>query len=198
MTELEIHPLTPERLSDLARLFGQGGDPRWCWCAWFRLRSADFRKSNPDLNRHILEQAVDTTAAEDRSPGLVAYMEADPVGWVSLGPRDDYLRLQHSRVLAPVDDQPTWSVVCFVVSRGARRQGVASILLGAAVEYAREHGASRLEGYPVEIAGQRIPSANAYMGTLSMFRRAGFEVVERRQAAPNTVVRHIVRKELSG
>ena len=28
---LAIVPLTPERFADVAMLFEQGGDPKWCW-----------------------------------------------------------------------------------------------------------------------------------------------------------------------
>jgi hypothetical protein len=52
--------------------------------------------------------------------------------------------------------------------------------------------------YPVDVGDARIPSANAYHGTLSMFERAGFEVVARRQWNDSTPVRPIVRLELSG
>lgn len=31
---IDIQPLTPERLPDLASLFDQGGEPKWCWCDW--------------------------------------------------------------------------------------------------------------------------------------------------------------------
>jgi GNAT superfamily N-acetyltransferase len=196
MSQLEILPLTPARLPDLAMLFRQGGDPKWCWCASFRMRSAEFRKSSPELNRRVLEEAVTKTAEEGRAPGLIAYRESDPIGWVSLGPREDFERLRHSRLLASVDDEQVWSIVCFVVSRRARGAGVTTALLDAAVEYARSHGAARLEGYPVETEGNRIPSANVYMGTSTMFERAGFEVVERRRANKGSVVRPIVSKTL--
>lgn len=196
MSDLEIHPLTPERLPDLAALFGQGGDPKWCWCASFRLRGIDFHNSTGASNRKVLERAVATTAKEKRAPGLIAYRDGEAIGWVSLGPRDDYQRLQHSKILAPIDDKPVWSIVCFVVGRKARGQGVASVLLDAAVDYAREHGATLLEGYPVETDGTRIPSANVYKGTLGMFERAGFEVVERRQFNRTSPVRPIVRRRV--
>jgi GNAT superfamily N-acetyltransferase len=127
---------------------------------------------------------------------LIGYRDGEPIGWVSLGPRDDYARLKHSRVLAPVDEKPVWSIVCFVVARTARRQGVANALLEAAIIYAREHGARLLEAYPVDTSGARISSANVYKGTLSMFERAGFEVAARRQANRAAPVRPIVRREL--
>ncbi|MGQ0607681.1 MAG: GNAT family N-acetyltransferase [Chloroflexota bacterium] len=194
--DLEIHPLTRERLPDLAALFGQGGDPKWCWCASFRVRGMTFQNASASENRTVLERAVDDL--EGRAPGLIAYRNGEGIGWVSLGPREDYERLQHSKILAPIDDKPVWSIVCFVVGRRARGQGVASALLEAAVEYAREHGATLLEGYPVETDGGRIPSANVYKGTLSMFERAGFEVVERRTWNRTTPVRPIVRRRIRG
>ena len=191
---LEIHPLTPDRLADLAELFGQGGDPKWCWCAWYRLRNLDFSNATAESNSAVLEAAVDSTAAEDRAPGLVAYRDGEAIGWVSLGPRDDYERLQHSKVLAPVDDAPVWSIVCFVVARRSRGQGVATALLDAAVEYARAHGATLLEAYPVDTSDGRVPAASAFKGTLTMYERAGFQVVATRQANRTTAPRPIVRR----
>ena len=140
---------------------------------------------------------AEDTAAEGRAPGLVAYADGEVVGWVSVGPREDYERLVHSKVLAPIDDKPVWSIVCFVVGRRSRGQGVASALLDAAIDYARDHGATMLEAYPVEVAaGKRIGSGDAYKGTLSMYERAGFKVVERRQWNATTPVRPIVRRAL--
>ena len=195
--DLEIVPLSPARLPDLAALFGQGGDPRWCWCAYYRVRGVS-ASNRDDLarNRAVLEDAVTTLAGEDRAPGLVAYRGDEAVGWVSLGPREDYQRLEHSTVLKRVDERPVWSIVCFVVARKARGEGVARALLDAAVAYAREHGATLLEAYPVDTGGRRIPSAYAFSGPLSMYESAGFEVVARRRHSPTSPVRPIVRRRV--
>ena len=126
----------------------------------------------------------------------MAYRDGEAVGWVSLGPRTDYDRIEHSTVLKRIDDKPVWSIVCFVVGRQARNQGVATALLDAAVDYARSHGATLLEAYPKDTSGGRVSSAEAWTGTLGMFERAGFEVVERRRAArsrsgaPDRAARH--------
>lgn len=195
MGSLEIRPLTARRMQDLAALFNQGGDPKWCWCAYFRVRGLDWSNSTPAGNRKVLEGAVKANAREGRAPGLVAYRDGEAVGWVSLAPREDFDRLEHSRVLARVDDRPVWSIVCFAVARAARGQGVAEAMLAAAVDYAREHGAKLLEGYPLDTSGgRRVPAASAYQGTLRMFERAGFRVVERRQANASSPVRPIVRR----
>ena len=118
------------------------------------------------------------------------------VGWVSLGPRADFERLARSTILAPVDDVPVWSIVCFVVGRRERGQGIGRALLDSAIEHARANGATTLEAYPVDTGGGRLPSANIYKGTLSMFERAGFRVVALRQATASSAPRPIVRLEL--
>ena len=136
-------------------------------------------------------------ARDGRAPGLVAYDGDETVGWISIGPRDDYERLAHSRVLAPIDETPVWSIVCFVVGRRARGRGVARALLQAGIAYAREHRARTLEAYPVEVpTGGRIPSADVYRGTLSMFEAAGFKLVARREAPGGRGTRPIVRLEI--
>jgi GNAT superfamily N-acetyltransferase len=188
---LEIAPLTPERFPDVAGLFRQGGDPKWCWCAYWRVRGLDWTNTTADSNRERLRKL----ARREPAPGLVAYIGGEAVGWVGLGPRTSFDRLQHSKVLAPIDDKPVWSIVCFVVGRRHRGQGVARALLAAAVEYARDHGATLLEAYPAETNG-RISSAAAYKGTVGMFESAGFEVVERRQWNKTTPVRPIVRRAI--
>ncbi len=190
--DLTIVPLTPDRIADLATLFDAGGDPKWCWCSFYRVRNLSFANSTPAANRAILEGLAD----EDPAPGLVAYEDDALVGWVSLGPRESYDRLTYSRVLAPVDDAPVWSIVCFVVARRQRGRGVARQLLAAAIEYARSHGATMLEAYPADTSGGRIPSANVYQGTLSMFEQAGFEVVTLRRGSPDSRPRPVVRLAL--
>ena len=197
-TDLDIVPLTPERLPDLAALFGQGGDPRWCWCAYYRVRGVVPTQRNDRVarNRAVLEDAARDLAAQGRGPGLVAYRGGEAVGWVSLGPREDYQRLEHSTMLRRVDERPVWSIVCFVVARRARGQGIAAALLDAAVDYAREQGATLLEAYPVDTGGRRIPSAYAFSGPLSMYESAGFEVVARRQSSRTSPVRPIVRRQV--
>ena len=194
--DLEVLPLTTERFADVAALFEEGGDPKWCWCTYFRIRGQSWANSTPAGNRTFLSKLTDRQSAEHPAPGLLGYLDGRAVGWISLGPRMDYDRLAFSKVLAPVDDSPVWSIVCFVVSRKSRGQGVAAALLDAAIAYARDHGASMLEAYPVDLGERRAAAANLYRGTLSMFERAGFRVVARRQWN-RSAVHPIVRRELT-
>ena len=116
---LDVQPLTAKRFADLASLFEQGGDPKWCWCVYFRFRGRDWTNSTAAGNRAALEDLSQRSLA----PGLVGYDDV-PVGWVSLGPREDYERLAYSKVLAPVDDTPVWSIVCFVVASESAARGL--------------------------------------------------------------------------
>jgi GNAT superfamily N-acetyltransferase len=112
-------------------------------------------------------------------PGLLGYADGEPVAWVSLGPRTDFAALETSRLLRRVDDRPVWSVVCFVVRPDQRRQGWMRRLLRAAAAYAADHGASLLEGYPVECGDRRLTGDGGYTGIASTFRSEGFREVAR-------------------
>jgi len=168
-------PLTAERFPDLERLFGKAGAVGGCWCMWWRMTPAEFRETS-SREHH---DALASIAASGRPAGLIAYRGGEPVGWVSVSPRSDLERVELSkRNFRPVDGQPTWAVSCFYVRRGARRSGVASALLRAAVQYAREHGATLVEAYPRD--GEAVSDESAFRGTLTMFEREGFQEVARR------------------
>ncbi|CAN7286503.1 MULTISPECIES: GNAT family N-acetyltransferase [unclassified Variovorax] len=113
-------------------------------------------------------------------PGLIGYRGKVPVGWVSLGPREEYARLKRSPVMKAVDDRPVWSIICFVVPSEHRGQGVAQALLDGAIAYARKQGAKLLEAYPVDKPG-RANDDQMWFGAKSMYDRVGFKEVARRK-----------------
>jgi ribosomal protein S18 acetylase RimI-like enzyme len=192
---LDIRPLDRSSWDALSGLFSQGGDPKWCWCAYFAVRGLAWSNSTAEGNRELLRERMERRP-NGHPPGLAAMRGNEAVGWVSVGPRDGYERLTYSKLLAPIDERPVWSIVCFVVGRKARGQGIASALLDGAVEYARANGATTLEAYPVDTSEGRVPAANLYHGTLAMFERAGFEVVAERRFNATSRPRIIVRREL--
>ena len=192
-SSIEIVPLTPDRWPDVTTLFDEGGDPKSCSCMFWRVRSKDWSFANAAEAREGLHRLVDE--GRDPAPGLLAYADGRPVGWVSVAPREDYRRLTNSRVRPLIDDRPVWSIVCFVVSRSARGQGLTTRLLDAAMDYAMERGAPALEAYPVDVGDGRVPAAVGYTGLLSTFLAAGFEVVHQIDSPQATVRRVIVRRE---
>jgi GNAT superfamily N-acetyltransferase len=169
------------------------GDAPSCWCLAWRLPSGEFTRSRGPAREARMRELV----AGDPAPGLLAYFDGEPVGWCNVGPRAAMGRLVRSRTIPAVDDLPVWSVVCFVVRAGYRRRGVAQALLYGAVEYAREYGAPAVEGYPVDPAGSRINVSSAYVGTVGMFARAGFETVAETAATSNRLPRWVMRRDLA-
>ncbi len=143
---------------------------------FWRVKRSQYERRKGAGNRRALKKLV----AAGEVPGLLAYAGREPVGWVALAPREHYPVLANSRVLAPVDEQPVWSVVCFFIARGWRSRGVSRRLLEAAVEFARRRGARLLEGYPVAPKASRMPDVFAYTGLPSAFEGAGFREVARR------------------
>jgi GNAT superfamily N-acetyltransferase len=175
---MKVEPLTPDRWDDFEQLFGGTGGCGGCWCMWFRLKRSDWEANRYDGNRDAMRAIVD----DGRVPGLIAYDDGEPVGWISVAPREEFPLLDRSPLTKPVDEeQGIWSVVCFYTARKARGRGVSRALLKAAAAHARAGGARILEGYPLEPRGRRIPAMDAYHGTPSLFAQAGFEQVAARK-----------------
>ena len=190
---LKVVPLTPGRWPDLEALFRAKGCSvaRGCWCMYYRRSGSrgplPAGATRSRANRADLKALVDA----GRPPGLIGYRGKVPVGWVSIGPREDYAKLRRSPVMKPVDDQPVWSIICFVVPSEYRGQGIAQGLLDGAIAYARKRGARLVEAYPVDKPG-RSPDENMWFGAKSMYDDAGFTEVARRRPR-----RPIVRRTLA-
>jgi GNAT superfamily N-acetyltransferase len=185
-------PLVAERWPDLETLFGARGACGGCWCMVWRLQHGDFERHKGEPNRRDFKALVEAGAA----PGLLGYIDEQPVAWCAVAPRQDYPALERSRILKRVDDQPVWSVTCLFVARPFRRQGLTVRMLGAAVAYAGQCGARIVEGYPVEPKTADMPAPFAWTGTASAFRQAGFaEVLRRSPTRP--IMRYVIGQGLS-
>ena len=167
-------PATLDRIDDVDAVLGSVA----CWCAYYRQSAREYGRVRADEVGNVIRQRralMHERLKEDIAPGMLAFVDGAPVGGCGLGCRSEFTRLQRSRSIAPVDELPVWSVVCFLVKVGFRRRGVATALLSGAVAYTTGRGAPAIEGYPVDPADSRIDSASAYVGATSMFEAAGFE-----------------------
>lgn len=188
--DLSIYPLTPDRWADLETLFGPRGAIGGCWCMWWRQTRSEYDRQKGEGNR----QAMHAIVASGEIPGLLAYTGGRPVAWCSVAPRTAFPSLDRSRVLQRVDDQPVWSIVCFFMAKGYRRQGLSLRLIQAAVDYARSQGARIVEAYPIEPKKGNAPDFYAFTGMASTFRKAGFvEVLRRSETRP--IMRYVIIEE---
>jgi ribosomal protein S18 acetylase RimI-like enzyme len=182
---LAIRPLTPGRWRDLQRLFEAKGCsiPRGCWCMYYRESGRQVVPPRSTL-AEVRRKRLQALCEQGPPPGLLAYAGREAVGWVTLGPREQFLKLAKSVVMKPVDDKPVWSIVCFVVRPDYRHRGVATALLRGAMDYAAKRGATLLEAYAVD---KKDPSHDDWLwhGAKSMYDKAGFvEVARRRPQRP--------------
>jgi GNAT superfamily N-acetyltransferase len=191
---VHVHPATPDRWDDVIAVFGRRGeDPSWCWCQLF-LGSRAGGSAAPANNRGALQQEIRDAVVP---PGLIAYADKRPVGWGRVGPRDSLPGVRGNRALSRVlsdEDPNVWWVACFVVNSGYRRAGIGRALLEAEVTFARDHGASAIEGHPVDVSAlkaAKVSGSAIYTGTVAMFTAAGFIDVGR--TAPT---RPVMRREL--
>lgn len=175
---LIFRPLTPETWDDFETIFRQPGEQNGCWCTYWRITRNEYRLHFGEGNRQLMRALV----ATGRVPGIIAYRGGQPAGWCSVAPREEFPSLNRSRTLKPVDEQPVWSITCFVVSQPFRNQGLSRALIEAAVDYARQNGAKIVEAYPLisAPAGSPFLEGELYMGVESTFLSLGFREVARR------------------
>jgi GNAT superfamily N-acetyltransferase len=190
--DVEVVPATLDRFDDVAAILGPAeGRPHGCWCLYYRLASGEFNRLQGEERPGHLR----ALCAGEHAPGVVAYRGDEPVGWCAFGAWSDMGRLQRSRTIPSMDERPRWSIVCFVVRARARRQGVATSLLDGAIAYARQQDVPLLEAYPVETDGGRISASLAYVGTTSMFERAGFQRIRETSSRTGGRPRWVMRLE---
>jgi GNAT superfamily N-acetyltransferase len=179
--KLTIRPLTAARVDDV-KTVTRGTWGSTCWDLFPRYTAAQQRElgitgSGPGTSESRRRAALaKLTRRRKNSAGLVAYESGEAIGWISLGPRYDFSRVDNSRATPPVDDVPAWVIPCITVRKGYRGQGVAVAMIRAAVEYAGKRGAPAVEAHP-RAAGKRVHDDFAFFGTEAMFKKAGFRKI---------------------
>ena len=182
--KLTIRPLTPDLWPALGDLFGKNGACNRCWCMYWRIGSA-YRRRPREKNKAAFREVV----RRGPPPGLLPFDGDVAVGWCQLTPRAALPWLDRPWRLKRVDDVPVWSLSCFYVRKGYRKQGVTSALIAAALQAARRAKAPALEAYPFDAAVSPSASGTGYAST---FARAGFNTVARRTPA-RPIMRHTLK-----
>lgn len=189
----EVRPATKARYDDVSDVLGpKNPDSSVCWCLSHRVDS----KTNRALVGPARGDYVRKLCNRKVSPGVLCYEGDEVVGWAALAPRSE-LPFARSRKIPHVDDIPVWSVWCFRVRPGHRGKGISHVLLDGAVAYARAQSAPAIEGYPVDSKGKRVDLTMAYVGTRTLFERAGFTKAADTDAVSCGFPRVLMRLELT-
>ena len=186
--KLSFHPLTLEKWKDFENLFGEKGACAGCWCMfWFMGKKEYDEKRKDGRTKKEMKKLV----KDKIEPGIIAYDDDKPVGWIAIQPREKYFRLANSIILQPIDDNPVWSIVCFFVHKDYRKRGVSVELIKNACDFAASKGGTIVEAYPTETKTKNSVPVFIYTGTSAAFKKAGFKEVARRSET-----RPIMRKKL--
>ena len=173
---MTFRPANASRWPDIEELFGERGACGGCWCMFWRIPRKEFETGKGAGNKRAFKRVVSSRL----EPGILAYVGEEVIGWCAVAPREEYVALERSRILKPVDDRPVWSISCLFVKKPYRRKGFSARLLRAAVDFAGSHGAKMVEGYPTEPNMEKMPDPFLWHGTSSAFTAAGFKEVLRR------------------
>lgn len=177
-------PANEASWADIQTVFGARGDAATCQCQRYKVVDTWWRNLSTEERTHRFREQTDAGQPDAAATtGLLAYRDGEPVAWCGVEPRPAYPRLAKSPVpwtgrYEDRADDSVWSVICFFVRVGHRRQGLMYALAAAAVDYARDRGAAALEAYPmITEPGREITWGELHVGARQAFAAAGFTQV---------------------
>jgi GNAT superfamily N-acetyltransferase len=172
---LIVEPLTRKNWGQFVELFGSKGACGNCWCMYYRMTKTDFREGKSDEgNKNAMKEIV----WNNKPAGILGFYEGLPIAWCAFAPREDFMKLEKSRVHKRIDDKSVWSIPCFFIDKKFRRLGVSVALLKGVINYAGKNGIKIIEAYPTIPTQDRLPDSFAWIGLYKSFERAGFEIVD--------------------
>ncbi|CAH0168716.1 GNAT family N-acetyltransferase [Microbacterium sp. Bi121] len=187
---IQVRPAT--EFDDVAAIVGPTKPTsNVCFCLSYRLGS----KENNALRGPERAERVRELCRLDPPPGVVAYLGEEPVGWAALQPRRS-TSFATSRRIPHIDDLDVWSLWCLRVRPGHRKQGIMHELVRGAVAYATKRGAPAVEAYPVDNRGEKVDMTMMYVGTKSLFEKAGFTQASETQSTLDGFPRVLMRLDL--
>ncbi|MBM3435983.1 MAG: GNAT family N-acetyltransferase [Bacteroidetes bacterium] len=176
LEQLTIEPLTERNWEKFENLFGVKGACGNCWCMYYRLNRSDFQTGKADDgNKNAMMEIV----RKNKPAGILGMYEGQAIAWCAFAPREDFIKLENSRVHKRIDDKPVWSIPCFFIAKNFRRQGVSVAILKRIIRYAKENSIKIIEAYPAIPTKEKLPDSFAWIGLYKSFERAGFEIADR-------------------
>ena len=176
LSQLTFEPLTKTNWNKFVQLFGSKGACGNCWCMYYRLNKLEYQEGKTeDGNKSAMKQIV----WENKPTGVLGFYDGQAIAWCAFAPREDFIKLEKSRVHKRIDDKTVWSIPCFFIDKDFRRHGVSVELLKGVIKYAKEAGIKIIEAYPTTPTQEKLADSFAWIGLYKSFERAGFEIVDR-------------------
>ncbi|MBA4313641.1 MAG: GNAT family N-acetyltransferase [Chlorobiaceae bacterium] len=185
--KLTFKPLTIKTWKDFETLFGERGACGGCWCMSWRLSRTDFEKKKGDGNKRAMKKLVNN----NEQIGAIAFLNGKPIGWCAVAPRENFIKLENSRVLKRIDDKSVWSITCFFLAKEFRRKGYSVELLKGVIDSCKKKKVKIIEAYPIIPYSSNMPAAFAWTGILSSFKKAGF-VIAKQWSKARPIMRYYI------
>jgi len=182
--DYSIEPLGPDTWQAFADLAGRhNGVWGGCWCTWFHTMSAE-KERNAEANCALKERLVHEGGAH----AALVFDGDVAVGWCQFGSPAELPNIYHRKEYdATSKRSPDYRITCFFIDRRYRRRGVSGVALRGALDLIADAGGGLVEGYPHDIAGQKVSASFLYSGTRTLFEEAGFSY-DRPKGAKNCVM----------
>jgi GNAT superfamily N-acetyltransferase len=165
-SNLTFIEVTPQTWGDFEALFECRGGPKSCWCMVWRATPSEAKTPDGKSRKLAMEKRI---AAHTRV-GILGYLDGLPIAWCSIAPRPTYRPLGG---VGDLDDTSVWSLTCLFLKREYRGLDFSAALIKAAINFAKQNGATVVEAYPVN---PNSPSFR-FMGFVPAFEKLGFEHV---------------------
>jgi GNAT superfamily N-acetyltransferase len=173
--QLLFEPLTKQNWEMFVQLCGEKGACGNCWCMYYRRTKADFETGKADNGN---KKAMKNIVWKNKPAGILAIRGGQAVAWCAFAPREDFIKLENSRVHKRIDNKNVWSIPCFFIQKNFRKQGLSVEILKGLIKYAKENGIQIIEAYPAIPTQEKLPDAFAWIGLYKSFERAGFQIVD--------------------
>lgn len=172
--ELSFQVLNSSNFEDFEYLFREKGACEGCWCMHCRLPTDEFEANKGEGNRLAMKALVES----GQIPGIIAYNDDKPVGWCSLGDREDFPKLSKSHEEQIIDEH-TWIISCLYIRKGWRRRGIKRALLKYLIAYCQTKGARVLESHQCNSSFSKYPDNFAWTGIEKAYEAVGFVKVDK-------------------
>jgi GNAT superfamily N-acetyltransferase len=176
LANLIFEPLTKRNWYNFEQLFGEKGACGNCWCMYYRLSKTDYLEGKAGNGNY---EAMKELVWQGKPTGLLGLYEGQAIAWCAFAPREDFLKMEKSRVHKRIDNEFVWSVPCFYVDKNFRHYGVSGAMIEGVIKYAAENGIKIIEAYPTIPTKETLPDIYAWIGFYKSFERAGFKIVDK-------------------
>lgn len=169
--EVEVHPVTPDRLGDWLAYFDHDAFVDKPWVAACYCLEQHGKMAEPALGfwRDNRQSMIDLFHA-GKAYGYLAYVDGRPAGWVNAALRSNQIYGQGRS-----GDERTISVSCFNIAPPYQGHKLSAALLDRVIADAAARDATVVEAYPRVAGGP--PGQGAFRGSQSLYESRGFEHV---------------------